>query len=277
MSRRPSIVDRRLASLALSTTLMLSCGPEKSAGPAEPIGNRRPTARIVMTPSGPILEGMVVVYDARSSTDPDGDSLTYLWNFGYGTARTWPSAISSFTDEGSYEAIVIVTDPHGAADTAIMETEVGNAAPSVFNLVTPSGAILVETLPEIRFEVQDAGIDDTVMVQVDWKDGTTSTPKLRLHSYDHGFDVTAAHRYSTPGQYAVEITARDNDSGVTKLVVDHPISVVGPHENHPPVAHITGPATGSEGEWRAFSGASSTDPDGDSLRITCVSDDGLKP
>src|SRR5207248_7984773 len=144
----------------------------------------------------------------------------------------------------------------------IMETEVGNAAPSVFNLVTPSGAILVETSPEIRFEVQDAGIDDTVMVQVDWKDGTTSTPTLRLHSYDHAFDVTAAHRYSTPGQYAVEITARDNDSGVTKLVVDHPISVVGPHANHPPVAHITGPASGSEGEWRAFSGASSTDPGG---------------
>src|SRR5436190_17947528 len=117
---------------------------------------------------------------------------------------------------------------------------------------------------------------DTVTSQDDLNNRTKTTATLTTHSYDNGYNATAAHTYATTGSYAVEITARDNDGGVTKLAVDHPISAVCPHANHAPVAHITGPATGSEGEWRAFSGAGSTDPHGDSLRITCVSDDGLK-
>src|SRR5436190_8746650 len=243
----------------------------------DPSGNRAPTAKITTPhPPGPIPEGTVVGYDATSSSDPDGDSLSYLWNWGVGSARTARSNVAAYYDEDSYEVILIVTDQHGASDTAEVDETVVNVAPTILYVVTPAGAIMVGTSSEIRFRVQDAGVKDSVTAQVDWKDGTVSTATLTPHSVLPAFNASAAHTYATPGSYAVEITARDNDGGVTKLAVDHPISAVGPHANHAPVAHITGPATGSEGEWRAFSGAGSTDPDGDSLRITCVSDDGLK-
>lgn len=244
---------------------------------AHSAGNRAPTAKIDQISPGPILEGSVVTFDGASSSDPDGDPLTYRWNTGYQLEYQLSRDLVSYPSEGSFVITLIVTDSQGASDTATMEIRVENAPPTVNNVVTPAGAVLAGTSSAIRFEVGDPGVNDTVTaVQVDWKDGSTSTPTLTRHSYDARFNATAAHTYSTPGTYPVEITARDNDSGVTRLVVDHPISVVGPHQNHRPVAHITGPATGSEGQWLTFSGASSTDPDGDSLRITCVSDGGLK-
>src|SRR5712671_6277904 len=240
-------------------------------------GNRAPTAQIINVPAAPIPEGSVIVFDASSSSDPDGDSLSYLWNWGLGSARTQPRNVAAYYDEGSYEVVLIVTDPHGASDTALTHVTVVNIAPAVSSVVTAAGAVLVGTSTEIRFTVRDAGATDSVTAQVDWKDGTTSPATLTPHSYDNGFKASAAHTYATPGTYAVEITARDNDSGVTKHVVDHPIGVVGSHANHPPVAHITGPPSGSEGAWITFSGASSTDPDGDSLKVRCHARDGKNP
>lgn len=243
-----------------------------------PSGNRTPTAKITKRiPPGPIPEGTVIAYDALSSSDPDGDSLSYLWNWGVGSARTSWSNVAQYYDEDSYEVILIVTDPHGASDTAEIDETVVNVPPAVASVVTPAGAVLVGTSSEIRFQVRDAGAKDTVTAQVDWKDGTVSTATLTPHSYDNGFNASAAHTYAAPGTYAVEITARDNDGGVTTLTVDHPINAAGPHANHPPVAHITGPASGSEGAWLHFSGASSTDPDGDSLKVRCHAKDGKNP
>jgi probable HAF family extracellular repeat protein len=212
----------------------------------------------------------VVTFDGSSSSDPDGETLTYRWSTGY---QPRPDTdLVYYPVEGSFALSLIVTNTHGVSDTATLGINVTNAPPVVFNVVTPAGAVLVGTSTQIRFEVGDPSANDTVTaVQVDWKDGSTSTPTLTRHSYDARFDATAAHTYSSPGNYPVEIAARDNDSGVTKVVVDHALSVVGPHQNHAPVAHITGPASGKEGALLEFSTAGSTDPDGDSLTVTCQS------
>lgn len=242
----------------------------------DPSGNRAPTAKIITITTaaralGAYPEGTFVRYDATSSSDPDGDSLDYVWTFGYHNEapQTAPSVVRAYADEGSYVTTLIVTDKHGASDTAEVDETVVNVPPTILYPVTPAGAILVGTSTEIRFRIQDAGPQDSVTAQVDWKDGTVSTATLTPHSYDNGFNATAAHTHATPGNYGVEITARDNDGGVTKLAVDHPITAVGPHENHPPVAQVTGPASGKEGGTIEFSGAGSTDIDGDSLKVTC--------
>lgn len=238
----------------------------------DPGGNRAPTAKIDQVSPGPIVEGSVVTFDGASSSDPDGDPLMYRWSTGYQLEYQPSRDLVSYPNEGSFAITLIVTDSQGASDTATMEIRVENAPPTVNNVVTPAGAVLAGTSSTIRFQVGDPGVNDTVVaVQVDWKDGSTSTPTLTRHSYDARFNATATHTYSTTGTYPVEITARDNDSGVTKLVVDHPINVVGPHANHPPVARITGPASGKEGGSLEFSTAGSTDADGDSLMVTCQS------
>ena len=102
--------------------------------------NRAPTA--VAAPkltSGPLP--LTVNFDGSASSDPDGSSLTYDWNFGDGTAHA--SAVKpahTFTKPGTFTVTLKVTDPQGAsgADTATV-----NAAntPPVPTINTPSASL----------------------------------------------------------------------------------------------------------------------------------------
>jgi len=54
--------------------------------------NTPPTARFVLSPSHPVA-GQPVHFNAASSSDPDGDSITtYHWSFGDGTTASGSSA-----------------------------------------------------------------------------------------------------------------------------------------------------------------------------------------
>lgn len=235
-----------------------------------PHQNRAPTARI-QVPSGNHLEGSPLILEGRTSSDPDGDSLTYVWDLGDQLQWTGPQAVRTYVDDGIYSVRLIATDQHGASDTATTQVTIENRPPFIYSTRAPSGAILAGTSMTIEVSASDSG-QDSLTMQIDWKDGSTYTSPKRPW-YQGG--VKLDHTYATPGTYAVEATSRDDDGGVTKGVVG-PILVVGPHTNHPPVARIDGPSSGSEGAGLFFSGKNSTDPDGDSLKITLLTGDGRK-
>ena len=80
--------------------------------------NQSPVARL----SGP-SEGyinMPVQFDATGSLDPDGDALSYIWNFGDGKTErsTSPSVTHTYGEVGNYTARVEVEDSRGASESA---------------------------------------------------------------------------------------------------------------------------------------------------------------
>ncbi|MFH1708515.1 MAG: serine hydrolase [Planctomycetota bacterium] len=60
---------------------------------------------------------LTVDFDASGSTDPEGDALTCVWDFGT-TAVLGKQTSHAFTDAGSYEVILSVTDCKGTYATA---------------------------------------------------------------------------------------------------------------------------------------------------------------
>jgi len=98
------------------------------------IPNRPPVARISLSH----LQGLaplVVLADASTSTDPDGDALTYTFDFGDGVvspASLSPALAHTF-GIGIWNLSVIVTDSRGARDTATA-TVSANASPPVDSL-----------------------------------------------------------------------------------------------------------------------------------------------
>jgi len=93
--------------------------------------NRPPVASFTATPSsGPVP--LDVTFDATASSDPDGDALTYSWDFGDGTTDeiSGSGVTHRYSVEGTYTAMLTVQDGSGATSHTARTITAGNAPPS---------------------------------------------------------------------------------------------------------------------------------------------------
>ena len=80
---------------------------------AEPAGNADPDAVI----SNPVCSGLTCNFSGLSSSDPDGDAITYPWNFGDATTSTLVDAVQDVGCAGTYTVTLTVTDGWGNQGT----------------------------------------------------------------------------------------------------------------------------------------------------------------
>jgi glucose/arabinose dehydrogenase len=93
--------------------------------------NRAPVAKAVATspPYGDLP--LNVAFDGTGSSDPDGDPLTYEWDFGDGTPRATAATTNhTYTQAGTYTATLRVRDDEMAVGTARIRIDAGNNPPS---------------------------------------------------------------------------------------------------------------------------------------------------
>ncbi len=91
--------------------------------------NRAPTARADATPTAGALP-LEVTFDGTASTDPDGDPLSYEWDFGDGSPIANGSTLShTYTSDGTYTATLTVRDPEGEQSSATERIDAGNNVP----------------------------------------------------------------------------------------------------------------------------------------------------
>jgi glucose/arabinose dehydrogenase len=64
---------------------------------------------------------LAVAFSSAGTFDPDGDVLTYHWDFGNGGASTAPNPTHTYTEAGHYTAVLTVRDAYAAAATAEVE------------------------------------------------------------------------------------------------------------------------------------------------------------
>ncbi len=227
--------------------------------------NRSPTA----VPGGPYsgVEGGGVTFDGSGSSDPDGDAITYAWDFGDGTSGTGVRPSHTYADNGSYTATLTVTDSRGAASAPAPTTAtIANAVP----VVNPAASQTATAGSVFTFNATftDPGANDTPWTYtIDWGDGspqTTGTVTSQANS------ITGTHTYATLGTDTVLVTVTDKDGGAGPGKVT--VTVAG--ANHPPTAVAGGPYSGTEGAAVSFDGSGSTDPDGDALTYAWTFGDG---
>ena len=146
------------------------------------VANQVPTAMMTASPSfGPAPH--TVTFNASASSDPDAsDTLTYMWDFGDGSApseTSTPTRLYTYTNQGNFVATLRVRDNHGAvSDPVTAQIDVGNRPP-VPQITFPTGAT--------RFKV-----GETILLHgsaTDPEDGTLNSSKLSwkvtLHHNDH--------------------------------------------------------------------------------------------
>ena len=118
-------------------------------------GNEPPTADA----NGPYtgLTGENIVFSSAGSSDPDGATLSYLWDFGDGTTSTQADPSHSYASAGNYQVSLAVTDAGGATATQTTTASIEDPVPvpAVSINSTSQNGMPGQPVPEQPFVTQD--------------------------------------------------------------------------------------------------------------------------
>jgi glucose/arabinose dehydrogenase/PKD repeat protein len=137
--------------------------------------NRSPQAVIGATPHSSSSAPLTVQFDASGSSDPEGQALTYEWDFdGDGTFdATGVRVEHTYTELGTYTARLRVTDTGGKRGLASRTISVGNTAPEV-TIEFPADGGFFQWGDSVPFEITTTDAEDgdeTVCSRVRWTYG----------------------------------------------------------------------------------------------------------
>ena len=98
-------------------------------------GNSFPTAVASANPTTGVSP-LTVNFGGSASNDPNGDSLSYSWNFGDNTPNgSGVSVVHTYNSPGSYSATLTVNDGRGGTDTDVISIAVGT--PPIGTIIDP--------------------------------------------------------------------------------------------------------------------------------------------
>jgi PKD repeat protein len=181
--------------------------------------NHAPMANAAGPYSG--LEGSAVLFDGGASSDPDGDQLTYDWDFGDGTPHgTGANPSHSYADDrpGGYAVTLVVADGGGLVATASATANIDNVAPTVGPISAPVDPREVGSPVLVTASFSDPGVLDTHTGTIDWGDGTSSGATVA--ETDGSGSANASHAYASAGVYSVALTVTDKDGGTGRSVFE---------------------------------------------------------
>ncbi len=157
--------------------------------------NTAPIARIV----GPVTSGQydAVTFDGTTSTDPEGDALTHVWDFGDGSGTSTEASPSHDYDiAGIFVVSLTVDDGNGGTDET---TRIVDVAPNLAPVVDAGDdrTVDVDTAVSLTAEVADREGD---VVSVVWDFGDDS---------ESATGTSAVHTWSEVGDFTVTVIATD--------------------------------------------------------------------
>lgn len=199
------------------------------------------------SPSTP-TQGQPVVFDASTTTDPDGAVVSYSWDFGDGQRGTGKIVNHTYSQAAAFSVTLTVADAAGRAASTTKTVTVGaGAAPSADFTFSPAAPGINQDITFVA--TAQSGVPGHSIVRFDWNFGSGSPQS--------GQTVTKS--YDIAGSYNVNLTVTD-DLGLTKTVTK-PVIVASTPSGFQ-ASFTFSPTSPSAGQNIIFDGSGSTSPNG---------------
>ena len=248
MDERPLEFMRR-ATVLLTVTLLLATA---LAGCLETFSSDAPpTVSMSVSPSGTVKVGDTVSFDATGSSDPDGDPLSFAWEFGDGNTASGMSASHTYNSEGTFKAKLCVS----STDFEICDEKNVVVAPADAVLPTasiihykdndctgenpPAGTFILAWICEEEMETNDDTVDTMTTIQLDGSDSSAGDSSAYLTDFEwdldlnddsdgdgdttNDVDITGENSQWAnvwPGEYEIRLTVTDNQGFTDTMDMD---------------------------------------------------------
>lgn len=263
----PVTVEASTADTRASDTLTVTV----TEAPPAP-NNQAPVVKL--TASATAGQAPLTVSFSATALDPDGDPLRYSWNFGDGTtvaASGAPDQAHTFTQTGSYAAVVTVDDGKGGLDQAELQIAVANPDEIDVPPVDPPAGPDSNDPPTVELSASTTRGPAPLTVSFSAAAEDPDGDEL-LYSWTFGNGESAEGNssqtivYDEPGEYATVVTVSDGLSerrASVRVRVDAPAEP--PLSNTPPSVSVSATPLTGDAPLRVTLSAEASDPDGDEL------------
>ena len=204
-----------------------------------PPENHPPTAQ----PGGP-YNGEVsaaVSFNGRASSDPDGDTLTYQWDFGDGKAGSGPAPDHVYDHDGTFTVTLTVSDGRGGVHAATVGAAVAPASdrsPPIVTLNAPR-----EVLPGTEVKVTADAIDNVGVTSVTFTVDSATTQPLPAPPYERMVTVPPV---AAPGS-KILVRAVGRDAAGNAGAAEASMTIAAVPDTAPPTVAIAVPPQTSPG------------------------------
>jgi len=171
------------------------------------------------------ISGTPVSFDAAASYDPDGDPLTYVWNFGDGGTGSGMTPSHTYQNGGTFTVTLTINDGNGGSDTESKTVVVEQTPIETFTLTYTAGTD--GSLTGMTTQTVNHGDDGTPVTAVpdtgyhftDWSDGSTDNPRTDLNVTT---DISVTANFA-PDTFTLTYTAGTGGSvtGTTTQTVNY--------------------------------------------------------
>ena len=206
--------------------------------------------------TGPVDEGVEVVFDGSRSVGVPYPVVTWEWDPGHAgdflTKATGKVLRWAFASNGQYEVALRVTDTQGINNTTTVLVTVRDTAPMAFFVgQPPSGAF--EDQPVTLEGRYEATVDPVILQEWDFGDGGRAQ------------GARAVHAWTLAGAYTVRFTVVDSDGSTDTVAYEFNVTNVPPVAVAPP-----GPITVGKRDELLLDGARSHDTASDNGTLSYV-------
>jgi len=143
----------------------------------------------------------VLSFNGAGSSDPDGQPITYTWDFGDGATATTVNASHAYAEVGTYVVRLTVRDPDGATNTATTSAVIALAnRPPV---ARAGGPYISDVGEPVSFDGSASADPDSDVLSYSWSFGDGGT----------GSGQRPRRTYLSAGTFTATVTVTDGKGG----------------------------------------------------------------